>query len=212
MKAEFKFFLTAIFIFMTSISYNQSINSLATIPVNPTVNDQVKTVCSSTHPNTGCEIIYDTISINGNIISVTAMHASGMMPAICNTTDTIDIGGFLPGNYTVVYEVRNQIMSTIGVDTTYFSVILSTNINDLQSSDRIKIFPNPSNGSVSVELKTDLNNGLVKLFDIRGKLITSYEVRNEQKISLNSNLLPGVYFVFVSDENGLIENRKLIIY
>lgn len=206
-----KTFLMTIFIFGVSVAYSQTISSLATIPFNPMPNDTVSTVCTSMHPNTGCEIIYDTISKNGNVISIIAMHASGMMPAICTTTDTIDIGSFAPGNYIVVYEVRNQIMSTVDVDSTNFTVIMSTDIKEINTESSFSLFPNPSNGEINVELNVQLTNASLKVFDITGKLISSYKLESKMVFSLNSNLLPGIYFIAVSDENGFLENRKLII-
>ncbi|MCF8299214.1 MAG: T9SS type A sorting domain-containing protein [Saprospiraceae bacterium] len=207
-----KTFLMAIFIFGVSIAYSQTINSLTTIPFNPTVNDVVSVVCNSTHPNSGCNLISDSIEVNSNIIYVEAMHYSGMMPAICTSTDTIAVGSFQPGNYTIIYTLKNQIMSILDIDSVNFTVILSTDVYKHQITNGIKIFPNPSNGEINVELNVQLNNASLKVFDLTGKLINSYQLKNDQVFSFNSNLLPGIYFINVSDENGFLENRKLIIY
>jgi hypothetical protein len=73
--------------------------------------------------------------------------------------------------------------------------ILSTVINDTKSSVGFSIYPNPSNGSITMTSKGDLINE-IKLYDFTGKLVWEESGLNTTKYLLNKQDLPsGLYVI-----------------
>ena len=65
----------------------------------------------------------------------------------------------------------------------------------------LSIFPNPTNGKVSIESGVELIR--IKLFDATGRLIEDFDINNKSSHVLDlSNLEPAVYSVVISTVNG----------
>ncbi len=93
----------------------------------------------------------------------------------------------------------------------------STGINQLTKTYKLNIFPNPSNGEVTVKFNlNDAANVSLNVVDILGKEVlpsTNYNLNaGEQSISINKNsgLSKGIYFVNLS-VNGAKMSKKLVI-
>ncbi|MEJ6491203.1 MAG: T9SS type A sorting domain-containing protein, partial [Flavobacteriales bacterium] len=68
--------------------------------------------------------------------------------------------------------------------------------------------PNPANDYYSIS-STFGGNMIVKMHNLQGKLITEFDTKNEEKISLRE-CQSGSY-ILVIDLNGTLVSRKLII-
>lgn len=79
-----------------------------------------------------------------------------------------------------------------------------------------KLYPNPVNESLYVELFTDRNiKGTAELFDLMGKLMWSLPLdllagRNAYRADLANNLASGIYLLRIKAEGNLLE-RKLVL-
>jgi hypothetical protein len=79
-----------------------------------------------------------------------------------------------------------------------------------------KLYPNPVNESLYVELFTDRNiKGTAELFDLMGKLVWSLPLdllagRNAYRADLANNLASGIYLLRIKAEGNLLE-RKLVL-
>jgi Leucine-rich repeat (LRR) protein len=86
--------------------------------------------------------------------------------------------------------------------------------NDLKTKS-IKVFPNPTNDFISIEINrdSDSNELEVYLFNQLGELHRKYEVERSKLTKINiSNLNTGVYFIQVKDaKNGYFSTREKII-
>ncbi|NJM79011.1 MAG: T9SS type A sorting domain-containing protein [Flavobacterium sp.] len=73
--------------------------------------------------------------------------------------------------------------------------------------DLLKVYPNPTNGIVNLEIKEDVT---IEIFDIVGKSIYKQKV----EIGLNqidvSSYFSGVYLLKAINEKGAIENLKIV--
>ncbi len=71
----------------------------------------------------------------------------------------------------------------------------------------VRLFPNPNNGNFIVEVG---HKQIMRMYDETGKeLITAQEV--EGSTSINTTFLkPGVYFISLSDKNGIITKKVII--
>ena len=72
------------------------------------------------------------------------------------------------------------------------------------------VYPNPTSGTVKIDLESDDPNTSVMVHNYAGKLIYSsnYSELNNGSLTLNSS--PGLYFVTLKSENGM-NTKKIIV-
>ncbi len=83
----------------------------------------------------------------------------------------------------------------------------------MNEESRIRIYPNPTNGQISIEYQ--LNNqekGLLKFYDIYGREILSIDLKQEvNRVSATINdIAVGIYIYRYSINGNVIETGKLI--
>ena len=73
--------------------------------------------------------------------------------------------------------------------------------NSFSLNNQIKIYPNPTTSNITIELKDNNTNNVIKIFDISGKLVTNYNLLNHDNlININvNNLESGVYLITIID-------------
>lgn len=77
------------------------------------------------------------------------------------------------------------------------------------------IYPNPSNGTFTIELKENFNNYSVQIIDASGRIVGDYDYSNNSsmihQIKLDSSL-SGLYFVTIKvEDTGAVINKKILI-
>jgi hypothetical protein len=89
--------------------------------------------------------------------------------------------------------------------------------NCIVSEEEILVYPNPTKGDIYLQINHSkfIENGTATLFTLNGKLLstTSFSVDNKQnnfRIA-NENYTPGVYFLKVESEYGMIKTIKIIL-
>ena len=84
-------------------------------------------------------------------------------------------------------------------------------VNEVEESNSIQIFPNPSNSLTSIKLSGDWDAiVLLKVFDVQGKLVFE-ESNNVPTIELSTeNYADGMYFIELSDQNTTIMKKVTI--
>lgn len=83
----------------------------------------------------------------------------------------------------------------------------SVGTEDWNLAQAIRIFPNPSNDYLSIEVKNDVLIQKIQLFDDKGKLIETFE-KDVRRIDL-SNLPSAVYFLKLEGKEGFAMKRIL---
>ncbi|MFZ4797077.1 MAG: T9SS type A sorting domain-containing protein [Bacteroidia bacterium] len=93
-----------------------------------------------------------------------------------------------------------------------FSNKESVSINDNWNKyNYLNIYPNPSTGIFTIENKENEIKE-VKVFDINGKLMDSFQMKESSTQTLNYNHLSnGLYLVKVIDKIGIVSNSKIVI-
>lgn len=105
-----------------------------------------------------------------------------------------------PGKYHV--EVDNSYGCQEFSDTV--TIEMPNSINELSSSERIKVYPNPSSGQVHIDATFD---PYIRIADLSGKV-----VRSEKGKTINiDELADGVYFMSIMDENNNLQQTTRII-
>jgi hypothetical protein len=80
------------------------------------------------------------------------------------------------------------------------SLPLPTSVNNVAAANNIRVFPNPANDAITVEVDDQLNK--ISLLDVTGRTLTS--VQADKKTILDISSLPsGVYIVVVEDNNAV---------
>ena len=90
-----------------------------------------------------------------------------------------------------------------------YNYALITGIKGLAVNNDISIYPNPTNGLVSIA--TNLlkhENYTVTVFDSFGKLLINVENTNTLDLTELQN---GVYFISVTTESGTVVNKKIAL-
>ncbi len=88
-------------------------------------------------------------------------------------------------------------------------VILSTDDNEFNNG--ITIFPNPTNGTVTIDSAISIENATISVYDVMGRVLTnetSTNTINANRISLDiSKFSSGAYFVTINNGNRLATKR-----
>lgn len=90
-----------------------------------------------------------------------------------------------------------------------FTIVTTTNTNEINSTFHSKIYPNPSNGNFTLECK-QLDGGHFQLFDLLGNIICSNEIQGSIN-PIQLQIPTGIYIYKLSEKNQIKDRGKLII-
>ena len=86
---------------------------------------------------------------------------------------------------------------------------ITVGLAENNSIDRVGIFPNPTSGSITIDLTTDSSFEIV-ILNMIGEIV--YKTTSAQSISIDlSSQVKGMYFVKITDKNNFTTNKKIII-
>ncbi len=160
-------------------------------------------------------------SINGT--SVNTFDGGCFKPLNKNwRTDTISLSalnGF--ANVLFSFENRSGFGSNLYIDNVNIPATLTTSVQQIQDNNLIKIYPNPSNGLVTIETAPD-NSGsgnsiqpntlLIQITDMLGRFITDRLPIETAKITLDlSSLAKGVYSIQLTDIQNKVTSRQRLV-
>ena len=124
---------------------------------------------------------------------------------------TVRSGGYMHGYITVNGQYCTTPLNPI-VNNPVQVVEEQTSVPELTKNQRIRIYPNPANGSFTLELTGASETGMrkVDIYSMNGVNVMSGDLAGERKhIFLVEGLHPGIYFIHVTTGNTL-ETLKLI--
>jgi len=88
-------------------------------------------------------------------------------------------------------------------------IIDHTNIETVEKNKQLSIYPNPANDILNIE-NTEIINS-IKIFDISGKQIISYQNINQKKVKLNTNHLKAGVYILQIESSSDIKKQRIII-
>jgi hypothetical protein len=103
---------------------------------------------------------------------------------------------------------------TVGVDNVRVKAVHNSGIKDeIWPVDAIKLYPNPSNGTFTLQLPAALANGASKIevFDLTGKQLISAKSTGLTEVSLATSLANGIYMYKVTGNDGRFCSGKFIV-
>ena len=86
-----------------------------------------------------------------------------------------------------------------------------TGLNDnLISSNQINVFPNPTNGNITIQTSEEFKNSLLEVYDVMGRIILSKKIENTtEQINLTEER-NGIYYLKAISDFG-ITTKKIIL-
>jgi hypothetical protein len=172
--------------------------------------------------------VEDVINVNATAVAGTPLTLSGTV--IPNDATYRKIGWSIFDEGTTGATITNNELNTIAQGTVIvtatvnydvsgtaysqnFTIVVEEQIgiNDsYQEFPNIKVYPNPSNDIVTVEFLGNLKVDTFKIFDTKGTLIRTYEVKGKNKIEIQ-NLAKGTYVYSAILKNNQKLSNKIII-
>lgn len=89
-------------------------------------------------------------------------------------------------------------------------IVTTTSTQDLVKLNNLNIYPNPTNGSLSIDLGESFQNVIVEVYSIAGVLVDNFNLGTATNEVIHINGNPGVYFVNIKAEGGLERTIKVI--
>ncbi len=126
-------------------------------------------------------------------------------------TDTLFVNSYNPHPGALDYSYY-YIDSVSLYDSLDYALI--TNIKKMEDNFKVNLYPNPNNGNMTLEY--DLGsalNGKMLIFDITGKLISSYNLTQTiGKLDINNEpLINGVYYYSIFVNEKIYSTNKIVI-
>lgn len=91
------------------------------------------------------------------------------------------------------------------------SVITAIN-NNTRENTKIKIYPNPSNGLVTIDFSnTQEKFKTLNIYNVSGSLVFTTSINNEQQIYIENKLAEGMYVIELVNENGNTTTEKMVV-
>lgn len=94
---------------------------------------------------------------------------------------------------------------------THISSTLSA--ENVKPMENIKLYPNPSNGNITISNNQNIELKTIEIYNVLGKLVKHLSVKqNPSKLDLNlTHFNKGIYLLKVLDKAGLSHTEKLVI-
>lgn len=162
------------------------------------------------HPMLTTVSVVNTSSPSASDGSATVHISEGEAPftiAWGNGDSTLTTTNLSVGTYTVTVTDQNSCEQINTV-----TVQLTSGLQD-EVLNNVKVYPNPSNGKITIEnLNPDDAIAETQLFDMSGKLMTTYVVKQGASIQLyTSEVAQGIYYLRLKSASGKEAKKKVAV-
>jgi len=121
------------------------------------------------------------------------------------TSQSIDLTSLGDGYYSVIVTDNGCSDTSNCIQVVFFGI-------DPIEKNEFNLYPNPSNGSFSIQLESLNSQVRLQIVDLNGKIVLSRAYSNVQTISdIQFDGEAGIYMVTLTDDNGIIKRSQLII-
>ena len=156
------------------------------------------------------------INLTGNVLNVRFPNIQ--LPD--STTNSAGSIGFIQyrakakATWVAPYQIKNTTYiyfdynAPIVTNTTLNTILIPTGLHN-QTETFMNLYPNPSNGSFTIELNTK-EKQFIQVFDITDNVVLSQSIENGKTIIDGSLLASGIYNINIKGINS-VANKKLVI-
>ncbi len=158
--------------------------------------------------STDCGISYTQVYVKAGDSLKTAPSTTAAFTPTANQwrTETIDLSTYAGNDIIVKFECVSDWENNLYIDNVNVTGIV-TGIESNSLNNELVIYPNPSNGQITIA--NLLNNSTVLVYSQIGKLVKSFAKSNQRQFDL-TGLKGGVYFIkIISDKKEIV--KKIII-
>lgn len=151
----------------------------------------------------------NSITENGDL-TITANDANASYQWLDCDNGYALITGATSQNYTATTNGNYAVEVTNGVctDTSACVNINYVGLSDLTNSS-VKIFPNPTNGELTIQLE-ESSTGIFELLDMNGSLLQTTVYSSENELFINLDVKPGMYVVRLISGDEVITRKRII--
>ncbi|MBN1599747.1 MAG: T9SS type A sorting domain-containing protein [Bacteroidales bacterium] len=100
------------------------------------------------------------------------------------------------------------IMTGNGFNPTQEDVLSDNSFSEFSPS--VIIYPNPASDNITIEITEGINNGLLQIIDMEGKIIDTFHIKRSVTQIPVGNLSKGVYCLVYSKRNGTYTEKIII--
>ncbi len=113
------------------------------------------------------------------------------------------------GTYQVCLQVSNVTGEDVYCEEIYVGVVATA--NPISKNIRVQVYPNPTQGDLSL-IGGDVNLvEKISLMDINGKRVTEWSGELQHGLKLPAGLVDGVYLLRIQEIDGILQTIKIII-
>ena len=140
----------------------------------------------------------------------TAVHTFAMPSLNTWSTETYIFQAPLAAKYLTVNVGVAGGTGTVGLDN-FSLTAMATGITE-HSNQTISLFPNPSNGIITVSNLNKSYKSTIDIYDVLGKKVYTSIIENQQNTTIDlSKQARGIYFYRINNGEGKQETGKLVI-
>jgi hypothetical protein len=190
------------FLFVLAFSMQaQTISSIVLVPSSPDANDTLTFYVYCDFPNMSCGGSAMG-SVTGTSIYAYGHHCMGGLTALCSDVDTIIIPPQPAGNYSFYFTLDagfggppcSPPFVPNDYDTLDFTISAVTGVHDQKPENSLTVFPNPSNGSLTINIgKQSMNLHQYLVRNELGSLVSMGVLQNNATLTLPN----GIYFISI---------------
>lgn len=193
----------------SSITVSPGSNTTYTLSVSngTCMSDTTFTVVVNPLPTVNITIVKDTACVNWTTDALTGNPSGGTFSGAGVTGTNFNPNTAGTGTHTLTYTYTNG-SGCSNSDSLTVIVSTCTGINELTVDNEIKIYPNPFNQSISVNVNV---HGPVEItmYNMMGQSVGNWTMDHGKHIINTENYSSGVYMLQVKTQQGLM-NKKLI--
>lgn len=140
-----------------------------------------------------------TLPLLAFVISIAMVNAQSITPDGIST-----LAGFYSNSSTMLTFSEGTIIPEFVLSP------VSAVRDEIFNSKSIVVYPNPASTSFTVEVRSQLNNGHLEIYNILGEIMRAEKI-NSLKLTFNcSNFAAGIYFIKVFDGDKIYTQRLIV--
>jgi hypothetical protein len=142
-----------------------------------------------------------SISVSGATLT---SNESGVSYQWIDCSDNSFITGANSQNYTPLTNGDYAVIITDGncSDTSACESVTTVGLESNQFAKNVNVYPNPNNGSFTLNFGQLIEKGEVHILDLQGRIVQSMIVESTQKVYMNNKQDAGVYLIKIATEKG----------